>query len=198
MSVDRVSLQEILRPKGITPGTREAVDLKEHLPVTPPGLLTGLLLPHAASAQSVKHQGGGTGELEGITIVALDVFVANILVWEVEHSIGSFALGVPVRRGLLDIDSVSAVHVVRQDAFFVVGDLVIKQESLRTKFDSGYAFSTNVEQVALFRVPELSVCLRASELRCLGPLLQGGLTLGRGCNQQKTGDLRCPQHSQLD
>ena len=152
-----MSLQQILWPEGLTPGTRETVDLKEHLPVTSPGLLTGLLLPHAASNQSVKHQGGGTGELEGVTIVTLNVFVANILIGEVKHSIGSLALGVPVRRGLLDIDSVSAVHVVRQDAFFMVGDLVIKQESLRTKLDSGHTFSTNVEQVALFRVPELSV-----------------------------------------
>ena len=116
-----------------------------------------MLLPHAASDQAVKNQGGGAGEFEGVTIVALDVFVANILVVEVEHSIGSLALWVPVRRGLLDIDSVSAVNVVGQDALFVVGDLVVKQEALRTILDCGNTLSTNVEEVALFRVPELSV-----------------------------------------
>ena len=86
-----------------------------------------MLLPHAASDQAVKNQGGGAGEFEGVTIVALDVFVANILVVEVEHSIGSLALWVPVRRGLLDIDSVSAVNVVGQDALFVVGDFELRK-----------------------------------------------------------------------
>ena len=157
MGVDRVSLQKILWPEGLAPGTSEAVNFKGHLSVTPPGLLAGLLLPHAASDQAVKHQGGGTRELEGVTIVALDIFVANILVIEVEHSISSLTLGVPVGGGLLDINSVSAVNVVGQDALFVVWDLVIKQESLRTIFDCGDTFSTNVKQVALFRVPELSV-----------------------------------------
>ena len=75
-----MSLQQILRPKGFSSGTFEAVNLENLLSITPPGLLAGLLLPHAAAHQSVKHQGDGTGELEGSTVVTLDVFVTSIFI----------------------------------------------------------------------------------------------------------------------
>ena len=97
--VDGMSLEKVLRSECFPPGTGEAVNLVYFLPVTPPRLLAGLVLPHTAPHLGVEDERDRAGELEGAPVVALDVFVADVLLRVVEHAVGSLALRVSVREG---------------------------------------------------------------------------------------------------
>merc|ERR1711997_327504 len=173
VGVDRVSLQEVLRSECFPPGTGEALDLKYFLSVAPPSLLAGLLLPHATPDLHVEDEGDGAGELEGPPVVALDVLVADVLVRSIEHTVGSLALGVSVWGGFLNVDPVPAVHIVGQHALLVVGDLVIKEQSLRAELYVGRALPADVEEVALLGVTELPIGLRTDEVRTEVSILLG-------------------------
>merc|ERR1719436_1962006 len=162
--VDGMSLQQVLRSEGFPPGAGEAVNLEYFLSVTSPRLLAGLLLPHAAPNLLVEDERDRAGELEGAAVVALDVLVADILLRVVEHTVGSLALRVSVRGGLLDVDPVPAVHIVRQHTLLVVGNLVVEEKTLGTELYGGNTLATDVEEVALLEVSELSVGLRTLKL----------------------------------
>lgn len=157
VSVDWVSLEEVLRSECFPPGATKALDLKHFLPVAPPGVLAGLLLPHAAPDLHVKDEGDGARELKGPPVVALNVLVTDVLVSNIEHPVGSLALRVSVWRRFLDVNPVPALHIVRQHAFLVVGDLVIKEETLGAELYICHSLATDVEQIALLKVSELSV-----------------------------------------
>jgi len=193
MSVDGVSLEKILWSESFTSGTFESVNFKDLFSIAPSGLLAGLLLPHTAAHEGVEHQGYGTGKLESVSIVALDVSVAGVFIVVVKHTVGSLTLGISVRRRFLDVNSISAVNVVGQHALLVVGNLIIKQQSFGTKLDGCYIISTNVKQVALLQIPEFSILFWTSKVRSLSAIV---LTLNQN---QKTGqdeDLCCSLHGE--
>jgi len=126
MRVDRMSLQQILRTKSFSSRTFESVNLKHLFSITSSRFLAGLFFPHAASNKSVEHQGDGAGQLEGISIVALDILITGVLVIVVEHTISSLALWVSVWGRFLNIDSVSTIYVVGQNTFLMIGNFVIE------------------------------------------------------------------------
>ena len=165
MRIDWMSLQKVLRSKSLSSGTFEAVNLKNLLAIASSGFLRGLVLPDAASDKDIKDQGDGTRQLVGSAVVALDIFVTDILVVMIEHSIGSLALWISVRGRFLDIDPVSAVYVVRQHTLLMVGNLVIKQQTLGTELDGGNIVTANVEQITLLKVSKLAILLWADEVR---------------------------------
>ena len=102
VSVDGVGLQQVLGAERLAAGTLEPVDLEDLLAVAAARLLAGLLLADAAADQGVEDEGDGARELEGSAVVALNVLVAYVLVVVVEHAVGTLALGISVRGGLLD------------------------------------------------------------------------------------------------
>jgi len=173
VSVDGMSLEKVLRSECFPPGTGEAVNLVYFLPVTPPRLLAGLVLPHTAPHLGVEDERDRAGELEGAPVVALDVFVADILLRVVEHAVGSLALRVSVRGRLLDVDPVPAVHVVREHTLLVVGNLVVEEKTLGTELYVCHSLATDVEEVALLEVSELSVGFRTLKLRAEFSILLG-------------------------
>ena len=194
--VDGVSLEEVLRPECFPPGTGEAVNLVDLLPVTPPGLLAGLLLPNAAPHLRVEDERDGAGELEGAAVVALDVLVADILLRVVEHTVGSLALRVSVGRGLLDVDPVPAVHIVGQNTLLVVGNLVVEEKTLGTELYVGNSLATDVEEVALLEVSELPVGFRTFKVRTEFSILLGRGQVSR-CETEK-GEVCSQQHPSLE
>ena len=137
VGVDGVSLQEVLRPEGLPTRTCEPVNLEHLLTVTSLCLLACLLLPHAAADLHVEDKRDGTRELKCVSVVALDVLVAHIILRVVEDTVSPLALRVPVWRRFLHVDPVPAVHIVRQHALLVVWNLVVKQETLGAELDGG-------------------------------------------------------------
>ena len=191
VSVDGMSLEKVLRSECFPPGTGEAVNLVYFLPVTPPRLLAGLVLPHTAPHLGVEDERDRAGELEGAPVVALDVFVADVLLGVVEHAVGSLALRVSVRGRLLDVDPVPAVHVVREHTLLVVGNLVVEEKTLRTELYVCHSLATDVEEVALLEVSELPVWLRTFKIRtefsillCRGQVSHCETEKGEVCSQQ--------------
>jgi len=191
-----MSLQEVLRSESFSPGTGEAVYHVDFLSVTSLGLLAGLLLPYTAPDLDVEDERRGAGELESVPIVALDIFIADVVVRVVEHTVGSLALGVSVRGRFLDIHSLSTVHVVREDTLLVVGNLVVKQETLGTEFNRGLALATDVEKIALLVISELSVWFGTVKLRTELSVLLGPGELGQ--NERNKGEVCSQQHPSLE
>ena len=191
MGVDGVSLKQILWSECFTSGTFESINFKDLFSITPSGLLAGLLLPHTTANEDVEDQGYGAGQLKSISIVTLDVLVASILVRMVEHAIGSLTLGISVWRWFLDIDPVSTIHVMWQHALLVVGNLVIKQQSLGTELDGSYVISTNVKQVALLKISEFSILFWTSKVWSFSAIV---LTLNQNQNTGQYEDLCCSLH----
>lgn len=142
-------MKKVLWSKSFASGTFESVNLKDFFSITAPGFLAGLLLPDATSNKNIKHQGYGAWKFVGSAVVALNVLITHVFIVVIEDSIGSLALGISVRGRFLDVNSVSAVYVVRQHTFLMVWNFVIKQQSLGTELDGGNIVTTNVEKVAL-------------------------------------------------
>ena len=191
-----MGLQQVLRSECFPPGTGEAVNLEYLLSVTSPRLLAGLLLPHAAPDLLVEDERDGAGELEGAPVVALDVLVADILLRVVEHTVGSLALRVSVRGGLLDVDPVPAVHIVRQHTLLVVGNLVVEEKTLGTELYVGNSLTTDVEEVALLEVSELPVGFRTFKVRTEFSILLGRGQVGH-CETQE-GEVCSGQHPSVE
>jgi hypothetical protein len=96
-----------------------------------------------------------------LPFVTVEILVADLRVRKVEDPVGLLATRVNARRALLDKLARAAVHVVRQHALLPVRHRVVEQETLRTEHLLRHALLADVELVALLRVRELSVILRA-------------------------------------
>ena len=99
----------------------------------------------------------------------------------IEHTIGSLTLGISIGRRFLDINPVSTIYIVRQHTLLMIGNLVIKQQSLWTELDGGNIVTADVEQIALLIVSELAILLWADEVRC-------GLTVALTLNQETSSE----------
>ena len=85
---------------------------------------------------------------------------------------------------------------MRQHTLLVVGNLVVEEKTLGTELYGSNSLATDVEEVALLKVSELSVGLRTLKLRDEFTIL-----LGRGqagdCESKK-GEVCSAQHPSLD
>jgi len=176
MSIDGMRLQQVLGSAGVrAPGAREAVHLQKFVVGVAYSRKLALLLgTHTGPYFHVKYEGVWAGELKGPSVVALDVLVAHCFVVKVKDSVCLGASWVRIGTGFLDELAISTVDVVREDALLMVHPGCVKEQTLGAVLYRGNTLSADVKEIALLKIGELSIGLRADEVLRNVPVLLAG------------------------